>query len=185
VLSQLPHSPLSDDLDRRRVRECERLCDVAPDEVGVAISGELEHATAGCQHALVTVPDDEARLRGGVVVLEQREQEAERSAAALNGLHREPVIAVEVEGPLLAVGADEERHRLIVRRGPVARALTAKPDRVQVVCGDLVRTSNQVFDVVVLGVQVSAGEGIGTARCQHSDERRRELGRRPRRIVAE
>jgi len=91
------------------------LGDVAPDEIGIAVPGELEHTSAGREHARVAVADDEAGLGCGVVVLEQLEEEAERAAAALDRLRRESVIAVEVDRALLAVRADEERHRLIVR----------------------------------------------------------------------
>ena len=37
LLPHLPHAPLADDLDRRRVRERERLGDLAADEIGVAV----------------------------------------------------------------------------------------------------------------------------------------------------
>ena len=55
-----------------------------------------------------------------------------------------------------------------------------KPDGVQIVRGDLVRAADQILDVVVLGVQVPAGQRIGATRCEHPDEPRRELRGRPR-----
>ena len=92
------------------VRERERLDDVATDEIGVAVPGQLEDAAPGREDARVAVADDEAGLGRRVVVLEQLEEKPERAAPALDGLHREPVVAVEVDRALLAVGADEERH---------------------------------------------------------------------------
>ena len=69
--------------------------------------------------------------------------------------------------------------------GDVAAAVLAPdPDRVQVVRHDLVGADDQVFDVVVLGVDVAAGEGVCAARGEHVDELRGELGRGPREVVA-
>ena len=110
LLAQLPHAPLADDLDRRRVRERERLDDLAADEVGVAVARQLEDAASRGEHPRVAVAHDEARLGRRVVVLEQLVEEPERAAPALDGLRRESVVAVEVDRALLAVRADEERH---------------------------------------------------------------------------
>ena len=43
--------------------------------------------------------------------------------------------------------------------------------------------ADQVLDVVVLGVDVAAGERVGSSRGEHAHELRRELGRRPRHVV--
>ena len=103
-----PHSrttSIGDDVGER-----ERLDDLAADEVGVAVPGQLEDAAPGGEDARVAVADDEAGLGRRVVVLEQLVEEPERAAPALDGLRREPVVPVEVDRALLAVGADEERH---------------------------------------------------------------------------
>ena len=106
----------------------------------VAVPGQLEHAAPGGEHARVAVADDEPGLGRRVVVLEQLEEEAEPALAALHGLRREALVAVEVDRAALAVRADEERHRGSVGTRAVCAGLrsAAEPDRVQVVRGDLV-----------------------------------------------
>jgi hypothetical protein len=110
LLAHLADAPLADDLDRRDVRQCKRLPDLAADEVCVAVARELEHASSCCEDARLPVADDEAGLGRRVVVLEELEEKPERATPALDGLRREPVVAVEVDGSLLAVGADEVGH---------------------------------------------------------------------------
>ena len=70
---------------------------------------------------------------------------------------------------------------------PVHAALqsAAEADRVQVVRDDLVGAGDEILDVVVLRVEVAAGERVRAAGCEHANEPRRELGRRPGRVVAE
>src|SRR5439155_26926961 len=57
------------------------------------------------------------------------------------------------------------------------------PDRVQVALSDLVGAPDQLLDVVVLGVDVAAGEGVGPARGERAHQARRELRRSPGRVV--
>src|SRR5215217_9127896 len=59
----------------------------------------------------------------------------------------------------------------------------SKPDRVEVVLAYLVDPAQQLVDVVVLGVQVAAGERVVAAGRELAHERRSEFGGRPRRIV--
>ena len=72
------------------------------------------------------------------------------------------------------------------RRCSGSRRVTSapKPDRVQVVGGDLVALSDEVLDVVVLGVEVATRERVRASRRQDADEPRRELGRRPGSVVS-
>ena len=64
-------------------------------------------------------------------------------------------------------------------------ALAAQSDRVQILLADLWRAADQILDVVVLSMDVAASELIGTARCENARETRRELGRRPGRVIWE
>src|SRR5829696_8115710 len=68
-----------------------------------------------------------------------------------------------------------------VRAGRVRSA--SKPDRVEVALAYLIDPAQQLVDVVVLSVQVAAGERVIAAGRELADELRSELGRRPRRIV--
>ena len=61
--------------------------------------------------------------------------------------------------------------------------LALEADRVQILLADLVGAADQILDVVVLGVEVAPGERVRAARREHADEARRELRRRPRRVV--
>ena len=61
----------------------------------------------------------------------------------------------------------------------------AEPDRVQSSLSISSAPATQLVDVVVLGVDVAAGERVRPTRGEDADEPRRELGRRPRRVVAE
>ena len=49
----------------------------------------------------------------------------------------------------------------------------------------LVGAADEVVDVVVLGVEVAAGERVGPPRRERPHQARRELGRRPRRVGGE
>ena len=57
---------------------------------------------------------------------------------------------------------------------------SAQADRVQVLLADLVDAREQVVDVVVLGMDVPAGERVVASGRELAHELRRELGRRPR-----
>src|SRR5262245_30335100 len=67
----------------------------------------------------------------------------------------------------------------------IGSPLAPEADGVQVLGDDLLGARGAVVDVVVLGVEVAAGKGIQLAGGECMDELRRQLGRRPRRIVAE
>src|SRR5829696_2329009 len=68
-----------------------------------------------------------------------------------------------------------------VRAGRVRSA--SKPDRVEVALAYVIDPAQQLVDVVVLGVQVAAGERVVAAGREFADELRGEFGWRPRRIV--
>src|SRR5918999_2304896 len=59
----------------------------------------------------------------------------------------------------------------------------SKPDRVEVPLAYLIDPLQQLVDIVVLCVQVAAGERVIAAGRKLANELRGELGRRPRRIV--
>ena len=91
-----------------------------PEQVGLAVPGELEHAATDRDDASVVVTDDEGRVGARVVVLEQLEQEPEAALRAADGLVAQPLAAILVDDAPLAVRADEERHWPIV--GPTLSA---------------------------------------------------------------
>src|SRR5512133_2243542 len=75
-------------------------------------------------------------------------------------------------------------------RGTIARPLNRpwlppEPDRVQVALAYLVDPREQLVEVVVLGVQVAAGERVVATGCELADELRRQLRRRPGRVLPE
>ena len=59
----------------------------------------------------------------------------------------------------------------------------SKPDGVEVALAYLIDPAQQLVDVVVLGVQVAAGERVVAAGRELADELGSEFGGRPRRIV--
>src|SRR4051794_8744442 len=73
--------------------------------------------------------------------------------------------------------------------GPVLdyQSKTSSPeaDCVQVVTLDFVRPADQILDVVVLRMDVTAGERVRPARREHPDQAGRKLRRSPRRVVGE
>src|SRR5215212_5450197 len=85
-----------------------------PHQIVVAVARELEDPPADGEDAPGRVADDEPGRRRRVVVVHQLEEEPESAAAALNGLVRKALESVEIDRPVLAVRADEERHLSIV-----------------------------------------------------------------------
>jgi hypothetical protein len=81
-----------------------------PEQVGLAVTGQLEDAAADGEHSRLLVADDETCCRRGVVVLQQLEQEAESAASARGRVLREALARIVVDRALFAVGTDEERH---------------------------------------------------------------------------
>src|ERR687896_1827048 len=59
----------------------------------------------------------------------------------------------------------------------------SKPDRIEIALAYLIDPPQQRVDVVVLRVQVAAGERVIAAGRELADQLRSEFGRRPRRIV--
>src|ERR671915_1735920 len=59
----------------------------------------------------------------------------------------------------------------------------SKPDRVEIALAYLIDPLQQLVDVVVLRVQVAAGERVIAAGRELADQLRSQFGRRPRRIV--
>ena len=57
------------------------------------------------------IADEEGRVGRRVVVVEQLEEEAEAAPLAGDGLAQHTLATVVIERPVLAVRADEERHR--------------------------------------------------------------------------
>src|SRR5436190_11454850 len=71
-------------------------------------------------------------------------------------------------------------------RGPRRTSrLPPAPDRVEVALVDLVDPHEELVDVVVLRVEIAAGEGVVATRRELPDDVRRARGRRPRRVGRE
>ena len=114
MLAETAHAPFAHELERRRVREMERIAHVTADQVGLPEAGQLEHPAADRKHAGVAVADDEPCRRRRVIVLEELEEEAEAAVATLGDVRREPLVPVDVDGSLTAVRADEDGHQTIL-----------------------------------------------------------------------
>src|SRR5207302_1422319 len=114
LLPEATHAPLERELRGiplgREAAQAEALDDVAAEQRILRVAGQLEDAAPTREHASLLIAHDEAGVRGRVVVVHQLEEEAE--AAVMAG-HRHVVELLEpvvVDGALLAVRADEERH---------------------------------------------------------------------------
>jgi len=121
LLPEPPNAPFDGDLRGALALEPgqpERLDHVAPHQLLLAEAGELEHVPPAREDARVAVADDEARAGRRVVVLEQLEQEPEPAALARDRLLAQALAPVVVDRALLAVGADEVRHEVMVGTGP-------------------------------------------------------------------
>ena len=88
----------------------ERLDHVLAEHVLLLVTRQLENPAPQREHPALRVADDEARARRRVVIVEELEQEAESAVPALRRPAGEAVHAVDVDGALLAVGADEPGH---------------------------------------------------------------------------
>src|SRR4029079_1249308 len=129
----------------------------APDQILLAVTGQLEDVAAGREHARVLVADDEAGVRRGVGILEQLEQEPEPAAVAGDGLAGQPFHPVVVDRAVLAVRADEVRDAETV--APALSAAAGDPGR----CGGR--------------ACVGAGASAAHARSSPSHERSRAARR--------
>ena len=108
-----PHSSTVDDgIVAVGAVQRERLAQVLAEQLALLEAGQLEDALADGQDARVAIAGQHARVRAGVEVVEQLEDEAEAAARAADGLMREAVTAVGVHRAQAAIGADEVRHRL-------------------------------------------------------------------------
>src|SRR5207248_8576281 len=156
-LPEAPNAPL--DRQLRRVHVCreaaqpEPLDDLRADQLLFRIAGELEDPAATGDDAGVAVADDEAGVRGGVVVVHQLEEEPEPAAVAGDGDVVELLEAVVVDGALLAVGADEERHG-VNRRDEQHRSVARPP------CGSIGTESARSRHPRVRGWPVSSPERV-------------------------
>ena len=90
--------------------EPERVHEVTAEHVALAVAGQLEDAAPDGDHPPRVVGHDEARIRAGVVVLHQLEQETETAAPARHRVLGHSLETVVVDRALLAVRADEVRH---------------------------------------------------------------------------
>ena len=127
LLAEAPHAPFARELDGLGVGEVQRIDDVAPHQVGLGETGQLEDAAADREHAALLVGDEQAGVGRRVVVVEQLEEEPEPAVPAGGRLHREAFARIDVERALLALRADVVRHEggSVARRYGVAR--TAYP----------------------------------------------------------
>src|SRR5688572_7437565 len=120
LLAEPPHAPLEGQRDRAlpvlEAAEAECVDHVLAHQLALAVSRELENAAAGCEDAPGAVAGYEARVRGGVVVVEELEEEAEAATLARDRMAEEALPAVVVDGAVLAVRADEEGHGSSVAR---------------------------------------------------------------------
>src|SRR5207342_3342886 len=108
-------------LDALAAVQAERVDEIAPDQLGLLVAGQLEDALAGGEHASIAIAHDEARAWGGVVVVHELEQEPEPAALTRGGLVEQTLAAVVVDRPALAVRADEVRHAAVRTRREARR----------------------------------------------------------------
>ena len=115
LLAEPPHAPFERERDRAlallEAGEAERVDHVLAHQIAFAVARQLEDAAAGGEDARSAVAGDEPGVRRRVVVVEQLEEEAETAALTGDGLVQQALAAVVVERAVLAVRADEERHR--------------------------------------------------------------------------
>src|SRR4051812_23962022 len=90
--------------------EPQHFLDRAADDVRVAEAGELAGASAGADQAALLVADEERRVGGRVVVVEQLEDEAEAALRAAARAVAEAGRALAGDAAVTAVGADEVGH---------------------------------------------------------------------------
>ena len=118
LLAEPPHAPFERERDRaaavREAVEPERLDDVLAHQLALAVAGQLEDAAARGEDPPARGRTRRGRRRRRVVVVEQLEEEAEAAPLARDRLARETLPAVVVDRAVLAVRADEVRHRVSV-----------------------------------------------------------------------
>src|SRR6266508_6386625 len=94
----------------REPGELEGVHHLLAENVLLLVAAELEHPASKREYAPLGVADDEPRCRRRVVVVHELEEKAEAAVAAGHCLFGEALDSVEVDGALLAVGADEPGH---------------------------------------------------------------------------
>src|SRR5207237_2679421 len=94
--------------------ERQPLDDVAAEQVGLGVAGQLEDAAPGREDPPLLVADEEARVRRRVVVVHQLEEEAEAAVVTCDRHVVELPAPAVVDRALLAVRADEEGHESIL-----------------------------------------------------------------------
>src|SRR5207244_13073765 len=114
ALADAADAPLGCDVDRVGLGAVKNLGHAPAEEVLLPVARQLEDAVAGCEHSRLLVADDEARVRAGVVVVEQLEEEAEAAVVARRRIGAEAFSGVDVDRPLLAIGADVGGHASMV-----------------------------------------------------------------------
>src|SRR4051812_43628498 len=110
-LAERAHAPLQDGADVVGAvleHEAQHLADVAADDALVVEARQLERAAATADHAALLVTDEEGGVRGGVVVVEQLEEEAEAALRAALRLAGEAGGAIALGTAIAAAGTDEE-----------------------------------------------------------------------------
>src|SRR4051794_34888977 len=90
--------------------EVENFLDRPAHHVLLAEPGELAHAASDTYYARVGVANEESRIRSGVIVVQQLEQEAEAALLAAASALGETGRPLGAERAVSAVGADEVRH---------------------------------------------------------------------------
>src|SRR6266550_1866194 len=114
LLAEPPHTPF--ERERRRVLfrleavEVEPVDDVRPEQLLLAVAGELEDAASGGEDSPLAVADHETRVRRRVVVVHQLEEEAEPASLARDRDVVDLLQSVVIDGALFAVRTDEVGH---------------------------------------------------------------------------
>src|SRR3954454_3957182 len=110
-LGQLAHAPLehrAHGVVAAGEAQAEHLGDRTADDLLVVKAGQLEGAAPAGDDLALLVAGEERRVRRGVVVVEELEQEAEPALGAPARLTPEPGVALGGGGAVAAVGAEEE-----------------------------------------------------------------------------
>src|SRR3954447_20682431 len=112
-LVEHPHAPLerrADVVVAVLEGQAEHVAHRLADGLGLPEARELADAAAEADHARVLIADHECRVGGGVIVIEELEQEAEPALGAALGASCESCGALPRERTIAAVGTDEMRH---------------------------------------------------------------------------
>src|SRR4051794_32863646 len=110
LLAETAHAPLACKLHGLRVGELKRIDDVAPHQVRLWESRQLEDASPDRQHAALLVGHEHPGVRRRVVVVEDLEEEPEPAPAAGGRLLGGALARGDVERTLLSFWAKVVRH---------------------------------------------------------------------------